>query len=102
MTLEKLAEITQHGFADIEMRLGQRMDGLEHRMGSFEDRMDRFEEKLEKLTDIVTNLAKAMHENFQHVYARLDTLREDISDLPAIREELRDLRNRVHTLERKV
>jgi hypothetical protein len=42
---------------------------------------------------------KAMHENVQHVNARLDRLRDDVSDLPAMREELQDLRKRVERLE---
>ena len=42
-----------------------------------------------------------MQDGFRGVNARLDLVREDISDLPAIRHELQDLRQRVERLEQQ-
>ena len=43
-----------------------------------------------------------MQQGFFAVNSRLDLIREDTADLPAMREELRDLRTRVDLLEQKV
>ncbi len=84
LTIDTLAAMTQRGFTDMEQRLGERMDK------GFQD-----------LTTAIVQLTTAMHENFQHVNARLDSIRDDISDVPAMREELHDLRRRVEHLEQK-
>ncbi len=83
-TIDDLAAMTQRGFTDVEQRLGERMD--------------RGFKLLESGLQV---LAKQMREGFQSVSARLDTIREDISDLPTMREELHDLRQRVEQLEHK-
>ena len=99
MTIEKLAGITQRGFVDLEDRLGIRIDRLENRMDELQAEV---REGFKTLITQIQTLAKIMREGFQHVNARIDTIHHDISDLPAIREELHDLRQRVDKLERKV
>ena len=83
MTIEDLAIMVGKGFKGVDRRF---------------DAVDR---RIDALTDIVAKLARAMDDNFKHVYARLDRIRDDISDLPLMRTELRDLRERVSRLERK-
>ncbi len=90
-TIEELALMVGRGFRGVD----KRFDAIEQRFGVVDRRIDA-------LADIVAKLAKAMDDNFRHVYARLDRIRDDISDVPAMRSELRDLRERVSRLERKV
>jgi hypothetical protein len=47
----------------------------------------------------VETVEQKVDAGFQHVNARLDRIRDDIADLPAIREEIEDLRQRVERLE---
>ena len=47
-------------------------------------------------------LEQKVDAGFQHVNARLDSIREDMSDLPTMREELHDLRQRLDRVEQKV
>ena len=84
-TIDDLAAMTQRGFTDVEHRLGERMDRGFHLLESG-----------------LQVLAKQMTEGFQHVNARLDIIRDDVSDLPAMREELHDLRHRLERVEQKV
>ncbi|MBI4085786.1 MAG: hypothetical protein HY433_00900 [Candidatus Liptonbacteria bacterium] len=49
----------------------------------------------------LSRLEEKMDDGFRGVNARLDLVREDISDLPAIRHELQDLRQRVERLEKQ-
>ena len=63
---------------------------------------EEFAQRLQDEADHYINCHKDMRDGFQHVNARLDTIREDTADLPAMREELRDLRTRVDRLEQKV
>lgn len=48
------------------------------------------------------DLTQKMEEGFFAVNRRLDLLHEDISDFPAIREELKDHDERLVRVERKV
>lgn len=91
VTIEDLARITYKGFQDMGGRF-QKVD----------ERFERLEKRMDDLTDALTRFIKATESNFGHVYARLDRIREDVSDLPAIRSELHSLRSRVEKLERKV
>lgn len=84
MTIEDLAKITYRGF-----------------QGS-DKRFDKVERQLSELTEALTDFIKATNDNFRHVNARLDRAREDISDVPTIREELRNVTARLERLERKV
>ena len=54
--------------------------------------LKKFEQKLEHKMDV----------GFIGVNARIDLIREDISDLPTIREELDDFRHRLGRVEQKV
>lgn len=94
MTVDKLAVMTQRGFLDV----GKRIDGVETRMDGLQDEM---REGFKTLTTQIQTLAKVMQEGFQHVHAWIDVIHHDIADLPAIREELHDLRARIDKLERK-
>lgn len=46
-------------------------------------------------------LEQKVDAGFQHVNSRLDSIRDDISDVPAMREEVHDLRRRVEHLDQK-
>lgn len=56
----------------------------------------------EGLTQLRTDLRTEMQEGFYSVNRRIDLLHEDISDLPDIREELKDHDQRLVRVERKV
>lgn len=88
MTIEDLATMVLKGFKGVY----QRLDGLEKKT----------EKRFAELAEAITNLAKATDDNFRHVNMLLDRVRDDISDLPVMREELRTLRTRVERVERKV
>lgn len=96
-TIEGLAGATQGEF----LAVGKRFDAVDKRFDGVDKRFDSLEEKIDKLVDTVMNLAVVMKDGFAHVNARIDTLHSDISDLPALREELHGLRGRVDRLERK-
>ncbi len=51
--------------------------------------------------DDLSRLEQKMDDGFRNVNARLDFIREDTDDLPALREELHALRRRVEQLEHK-
>ena len=81
--MDELAGMVNRGFNEAHKRFGgldKRMDGLDQRLGSLTQKMDA---------------------GFAHVNARLDRIVDEISDLPAIREELHALDRRVSRLERK-
>ena len=50
----------------------------------------------------IAHLRTEMRDGFYAVNRRIDLLREDISDLPDIREEVKDLGERLTRVERKV
>lgn len=76
--------MTQRGFTNVEQHFGERM-----------------EKGFQALTTAIAQLTAVMQENFQHVYARLDVICDDVSDLPTMRAELHDLRQRIEQLEQK-
>ncbi len=80
ITIENLARMTQNEFTVVRNEL---------------------HEGFRTLGTALHQLTKAVETGFQHVNARLDTLHEDISDLPEIRQSLRDLEMRVARLERR-
>lgn len=84
MTIEDLAQITAKGFRGVD------------------ERFDRVDKQIGELAEILAKFIKATDENFRHVTAGLDRVRDDVSDLPAMREELHALRARVERLERKI
>lgn len=85
ITPDGLAAMTARGFSDMEGRLTERMD-----------------RGFGELAAAIVQLTKTVEEGFRHVNARLDLIEQDVSDLPAIREELQELRQRVELLEKKV
>lgn len=95
ITIEYLAHLTQKGF----LELGTKMD---KGFAEVDKRFAEVDKKIIVLAEIVAKFARSTEENFRHVNARLDRIRDDIADLPAMREELYDLRGRVERLERKV
>ena len=85
-TIDDLAVMVKKGFDQTatkeELRaITLRLDGLEKKVGGLDQKVDA---------------------GFFAVNRRIDLLHEDISDLPAMREELIDLRKRVERVERKV
>lgn len=92
VTIEDLVVMVNRGFSDMEIRTATKEDlaVLEKRIATKEE-LRQLGERLEKKMDV----------NFFAVNSRLDLIHEDISDLPAVREELRHLIVRVDRLERK-
>ena len=85
ITIEKLAEITQRGFIDVEKRLDERMD-------------KGFTEIKETMKEMVTELT-ATHADVRHIKGTTDVLvRSDAAQDAAIK----DLTARVQRPERKV
>ena len=82
VTIEDLAGMVKRGF-----------DGVDKRFDGVDDRMATKQE--------LHSLEKEMRDSFAHVNARLDTIRHDISDFPAMRASLQDLHHRVERLEHK-
>ncbi|MEK7083494.1 MAG: hypothetical protein AAB972_04930 [Patescibacteria group bacterium] len=90
-TIEDLAIIVKHGFDEVHERLDSmdgRLDSMDGRLDSMDGRIDKLEQKME--------------EGFCAVNRRLDLLHDDISDLPAIREELKDHDERLVRVEQKI
>jgi uncharacterized protein (DUF885 family) len=88
MTIEVLAIMVNKGFGGVN----QRLDELEKKT----------EKRFTELTEALTKFIRSTNDNFRHVNARLDRVRDDISDVPAMREELRHFRTRLERIERKV
>lgn len=88
MTIEDLAEMINRTMASKEDLKGlATKEDLNTGLKSLEQRMnERF---------------KHVDERFDHVDARLDTIEHDISDLPAIRQELVDIDERLTKVEIK-
>lgn len=80
ITIEDLAVMVKRGFDDIRGEMQQ----------GFEDIREEMATKVE------------MADGFRGVHRRIDLLHEDISDLPEIRDEVRDLGKRVDRIEKKV
>ncbi|MDP3795197.1 MAG: hypothetical protein Q8R13_04720 [bacterium] len=89
MTIDDLAEIIQRTMATKEdvQHLEQRIGGIERQMATKDD---------------LVRLERKMDESFQAANSRLDLIHHDTADLPAIREELDNLRTRVARLEAKL
>jgi prefoldin subunit 5 len=93
ITIETLAGMIKRGFdatasKDDLQKLEQKVDGLDRKVDGLDKRVGVIDKKVDQ--------------GFQHINARLDLLRNDISDLPAMRQELRDLGQRVDRLEKSV
>ena len=85
-TIEDLAAMIKRGFDQTATK--EDMHALEQRTAGLETRLVHVEQKVD--------------DGFQHVNARLDIIRDDVSDLPAMREELQNLRHRLERVEQKV
>lgn len=90
-TIEDLAQITHKGFRESDKRFNK-----------VDERFDKVERQLGELTEALTKFVRATDDNFRHISAHLDRVRDDVSDLPTMREELHTLRTRLERLERKV
>ncbi len=93
ITIETLAGMIKRGFDATASK-----EELA-KMASKDD-LQKLEQKVDGLDRRVSTIDKKVDQGFQHINARLDLLRNDISDLPAMRQELRDLGQRVDRLER--
>ncbi len=89
MTIEDLAEIMQRTMASKE----------DLRQFVTKDDITQLHTDIQELR---TELHTEMQDGFRGVNRRIDLLREDISDLPDIREELKDHDERLVRVERKV
>lgn len=85
ITIEDLAVMVNRGFTEIEKKMATK-DDL----------------KQCATKDDIAQLRTEMHDGFLAVNRRLDLLHEDISDLPDIREEVKDHDERLARVERKV
>mgnify|MGYP001570350460 CR=1 FL=1 len=83
MTIEDLAKMIQRGFEETA--------GKKYADGRFD-----------KLEDALTRFIKATEDNFNQVYRRLDLVRDDVSYLPTMRQELRVFQSRLDRLEKRV
>jgi len=92
-TIEDLAVMVKHGFDEVYERLDQTATKTELLVVKTE---------LLVVKKDIHQLAQKTEEGFFAVNRRLDLLHEDISDLPAIREELKDHDERLVRVERKV
>ena len=81
ITIDDLAVMVKHGFDEVH----ERLDATNT-----------------ELSAVKKDLTQKMKEGFFAVNRRLDLLHDDISDLPAIREELKDHDERLVRVERKV
>lgn len=91
MTIEDLAQMIKRGFDETATKAE-----IQH----VDERLTTLEHRVTELGQHMTGLEQNVADGFAHVNARLDRIRDDIADLPAIREELKDLRQRVERLER--
>lgn len=90
ITIEDLAVLVKRGFDQTTTK---------EEIHELRKEVDR---RFVAMTTAITNLAKATDDNFRHVNARLDRIRDDVSDIPTMREELYDIRDRVERLEKKI
>lgn len=93
ITLDDLAMMIQRGFAETALKVDTATKA--------ELLAVKMELKAELLI-VKKDLAQKTEDGFFAVNRRLDLLCEDISDLPAIREELKDHDERLVRVERKV
>ena len=106
LTLETLAQMIKHGFdqtatKDDVVGLTRRADGLEVKIGGLEQKVGSLEQKVGSLEQKVGSLEQKMDEGFYAVNRRIDLLHDDLSDIPDIREEVKEHDLRIGRLERK-
>lgn len=101
ITINALARMTQAGFRELGSKMDKGFAEVDKKFAEVDKKFAEVDKKFVILTDALTHLARITDDNFRHVFARLDKIREDISDLPTIREELHNLSQRVDRLERK-
>ena len=95
ITIENLAAMVKRGFDQTATK-----DDLKELATKAE--FIHLEQKVDGLEQKVDGLEQKMEDGFRGVNRRIDLLREDISDLPDIREELTDLGKRMDRVEHKV
>jgi len=88
LTTEDLARMVKHGFDEVYTRFDQT---------ATKDDLKQFATK-----EDFRALEQKMDDGFHAVNRRIDLLHEDISDPPDIREEVKDLGERLTRVERKV
>ena len=95
MTIDDLAVMVKHGFDEVHTRLDQCATKEDLKQFATKEDIHFLEQKLEQKMDA----------GFFAVNSRIDSLREDISDLPDIREAVQDVQNmdeRLVRVERKL
>ena len=98
MTIEQLAEIIQKTMASKE---DLKLLATKEDLHLLDQKVNGIDKKVNGLDQKVNGLDQKVEAGFQHINARLDAIRHDVSDLPVMREELHDLRRRVERLEQK-
>ena len=102
ITLDDLAVMVAKGFHEVSGQFKQ-IDGQFEQIGGRFEQIDGQFEKLDGRIDALeTRLEKKMDDGFHAVNRRIDLLREDISDLPDVREAVEDHDKRLSRVERKV
>jgi len=99
ITIEDLAVMIQHGFAETALKADT---ATKAELSGVKKELSGVKTELSGVKTELSGVKKDMEEGFFAVNRRLDLLREDISDLPVIREELKDLDERLVRVERKV
>ncbi len=99
ITIEGLALMVKRGFDQTATKDDLKRFATKDELKQFatKEDLERFATK-----EDIHKLERRMEDNFWGVNKRLDLLHEDISDLPEIREEVRNLGTRVVRLEKKI
>lgn len=92
ITIENLAAMVKRGFDSVDVRFNQ--------MATKED-LQALREEMATKEDLQATKTE-MEDGFRAVNRRIDLLHEDLSDLPDMREELKDLGRRMDRAERKI
>ena len=79
--------MVNRGFIEIEKNMATKEDIVQLRT---------------EMQELRTELRTEMHDGFRGVNRRIDLLHEDISDLPDIREAVKDYDERLTRVERKI
>jgi len=102
ITIENLAAMVKRGFDQTATKDDLKELATKAEFIHLEQKVDGLEQKVDGLEQKVDGLEQKMEDGFRGVNRRIDLLREDISDLPDIREELTDLGKRMDRVEHKV
>ncbi len=112
-TLGDLAVMVKGGFNDMEIRFDSvegRLEKVENRMEKVENRMEKVENRMEKVENRLEKAEGSLDNLWQHTVKlssgvnNLETGQEELKEIVTgvYRVEIRELKNRVEILEKKV